>query len=97
VKESGDGSVTGKDLHYIADKIMLMGDFLKYCSGLSEKTPSNEVNPMIPILNEMWPFIEQVLTYFIMDDDIIEYSVRLFKHITRATGNQFIPLLQPFL
>ena len=42
---------------------------------------------MIPILNEIWPFLEQVLTYFIMDDDIIEYVVRMVKHITRATGN----------
>ena len=45
----------------------------------------------------MWPFLEQVLTHFIHNDDIVEYSVRLIKHFIRSTGNQFLPLLTPFV
>jgi hypothetical protein len=44
--------------------LLLMGDFLKHCSGMSEKTPSGSRNPLIPIYEEMWPFLAQVIENF---------------------------------
>lgn len=76
---------------------MLMGDFLKYCNDISSKTPQDTTNPLIPILNEKWPFIELLIKNFIMNDDIVEYTIRMIKHYVRALGNQFAPMLQPFL
>jgi transportin-3 len=45
------------------------------------------VNPLLPIFSELWPFIENVLSEFIYNDDIVEYSCRLVKHSQRALGN----------
>jgi len=59
---------------------MLIGDFMKFCSGLSERTNSNQINPLTPIFNEIWPLIQNILTVFIYNDEIVEYSCRLIKH-----------------
>ena len=75
----------------------MIGDFIKYCSGLSERTGANQINPLLPIFSELWPFIENVLSEFIYNDDIVEYACRLVKHSQRALGNQFLPFLHPFL
>ncbi len=72
---------------------MLIGDFFKYCSGLSDRTSANTVNPLLPIFTELWPFLELVMTEFIESDEIIEYLCRLVKHSQRALGNQFVPFL----
>jgi hypothetical protein len=80
IKKTGEGIPTSKTLTEISEKIMLFGDFMKYCGGLSDKTTSSKVNPLLPIFNELWPFLELVLTEFIYNDDIIEYTCRLIKH-----------------
>jgi hypothetical protein len=59
---------------------MLIGDFIKFCSGLSERTPQNGVNPLLPIFTELWPFLELVMLEFIESDEIVEYLCRLVKH-----------------
>ena len=87
MKETGEGNCTGRDLNFLQNMLLLMGDFLKYCDAMSEKTPTGSVNPLIPILNEMWPFIVLLLNHFLHNDDIVEYSIRLVKHFIRATGN----------
>lgn len=76
---------------------MLMGDFMKFCHGLQDRTPQNSTNPLLPIFTELWPFLQLVLNEFIESNEIVEYSCRLIKHSQRALGNKFIPFLQPFL
>ena len=66
---------------------MLRGDFVKYCTGLSDKTAANTTNPFLPIFTELWPFLELVLSELIESDEIIEYVCRLVKHSQRALGN----------
>ena len=80
IQKAREGIPTSKTLIEISEKIMLFGDFMKYCTGLSDKTTSSKVNPLLPIFNELWPFLELVLTEFIYNDDIIEYTCRLIKH-----------------
>lgn len=70
-----------------------MGDFLKYSSDISNKTPQDTLNPLLPILQEKWPFIELLINNFIMNDDIVEYCVRIVKHYVRGLGNSFTPML----
>lgn len=96
-KRTGEGKPKGRLLSEVSEKLMLIGDFMKYCVGLSERTTSSQVNPLAPIFTELWPFIDSVLTEFIFNDDIVEYSCRLVKHSQRALGNQFLPFLHPFL
>jgi len=36
---------------------MLMGDFMKFCHGLQDRTPQNSENPLLPIFTELWPFL----------------------------------------
>ena len=80
IKKTCEGIPTSKTLTEISEKIMLFGDFMKYCSRLSDKTTSSKVNPLLPIFNELRPILELVLTEFIYNDDIIEYTCRLIKH-----------------
>lgn len=80
VKQSGDGRIDTGALAQVADKLMLIGDFIKYCSGMSERLGPKDVNPLLPIFTELWPFIELVLAEFIESDEIIEFLCRLVKH-----------------
>lgn len=70
---------------------------MKYCAGLSDRTTSSSVNPLQPIFSELWPFLNEVLTEFLFNDEIVEHSCRLVKHSQKALGNQFLPFLHPFL
>jgi transportin-3 len=97
VKETGEGAPSGRTLVEIADGLQLMGDFTKSCSELQERTPVDSVNPLRPIFDELWPFLNQLLSHFAHNDDIVEYTCRLVKHSQRAMGNQFLPFLTPFI
>lgn len=63
--KSGQGKASSRVLVEISDKLLLIGDFIKFCAGLSEITTQNQVNPLYPIFTELWPFIDNVLTEFI--------------------------------
>ena len=80
VKQTGNGKIESTTLQDVSDKLMLIGDFVKYCAGLSERTAANTINPLLPIFTELWPFLELVLTELIESDEIVEYLCRLVKH-----------------
>lgn len=39
--KQADGKPSARSLVEISEKLMLIGDFIKYCSGLSERTGTN--------------------------------------------------------
>lgn len=80
IKVSGEGKVSGRILADISDSLQLIGDFMKNCNELQDRTPENQVNPLVPVFSELWPFLENVLKEFVYNDDIIEFSCRLIKH-----------------
>jgi len=81
----------------ISDQLSLIGEFMKSISDLPASTPANTVNPLVPLFQQLWPFIERILTEFSRVDDIVESSCRLVKHAQRAMGTEFAVYLQPFI
>ena len=41
IKVSGEGKVSGRILADISDSLQLIGDFMKNCNELQERTPEN--------------------------------------------------------
>ena len=42
------------------------------------------MNPLANMFVELWPFIDRILTEFVMEDSVIESICRLIKHSLRS-------------
>ena len=51
----------------------------------------------MPLFSELWPFIDNILTEFVLFDEIVEGACRLIKHSMRSLGPAFADYLQIFI
>ena len=72
----------------------MIGDFLKGCSLLAERSP----NPFQQIFVDIWSnLIEPNIKIFTNMDEIVEFTVRLTKYCLRILGRLFDPYLVNYL
>ena len=86
--------IDGYLLDDISDSLQLIGDLFKTCNEFS----SNEKpNPLVELFSQLWPFIDKILTEFVLFDEIVEAACRLIKHSMRALGPGFTEYLPTFI
>ena len=96
-KNSADKKPSRKAIDAIADCLELVGEFLKRCKDLQNRPNIGQNNPLIPIFQDLWPFIDDILKEFFFDNDITESACRCIKHSIRALNLSFTPYLNDFL
>lgn len=56
-----------------------------------------EVHPCLPIINEAWPILSNILNKYQTDSDIMERTCRSIRYIIRRIGKEGSPLLEPLV
>lgn len=81
----------------IMDQLDLLATFFKGLSQFPELVTEGQQNPVTPLFEELWPFVDLIMTQFVLYDEIIDANCRLMKAILRSMGPQFGPNVQKFI
>lgn len=57
----------------------------------------SEVHPCLPIINEAWPILSNILNKYQTDSGIMERTCRSIRYIIRCIGKEGSPLLEPLV
>ena len=88
--------IDGYLLDTISDSLQLIGELFKTIHDFGASESANQENPLVELFGQLWPFIDKILTEFVLFDDIVEAACRLIKHSMRALGSGFTDYLPIF-
>ena len=68
------------------DKLDLLATLFKSFVNFPQYVGDGQQNPVTPLFEELWPFVDLIMTQFVLYDEIIDANCRLMKAILRSMG-----------